>query len=309
MATRARATGEDVLSTAARQNSKGKLDLRDNVGVCQDAGGPHKPNGAFPNILTPAPGTIQTNLFELTLPVIHAIEAATPDAATDTLNALASMDLLHLPYNQVAIRFPVLIENEIAMVTCTVAEPLELGRFQVLTRTGVLRSHNDFPLPTFINPIVIERPREPVLIANFDDYAEEMRMRMLEPCVLAAGYLVLSLATKNVVKRDRLENAQKKSLRGLTAGPGRTTYVSRTVLELPAVLPSEGGTHASPRPHMRRGHIHTVRFGRGRSESRKQWFPPVFVNADPTFKPSPHKSVITEGMKSTSAKQHEEVAS
>jgi hypothetical protein len=284
---------------------------RDTAGFCDYSRGAHKPDVSFPKILTPAPGTVQTHLFELTLPVIDAIEAAPPNAVRDTLNALASMGLLHLPYNQVTIRFPMLIENKIAMVTCTVGEPLELGRFQILTYTGVLRSYNDFPLPTFINPLVIERLREPVLTTNFDHYTEEMRIRMLEPCAVAATYLILSLATKNVVKRDRLKNAQKKSLRGLTAGPGRTTYVSRTVLELPAVLPGEGGTHASPQPHMRRGHIHTVRFGKDRSESRKQWFPPIFVNADPTFKPGPHKSVITEGMKSTSrlAKHDEEVES
>jgi hypothetical protein len=284
---------------------------RDTAGFCDYSRGVHKPDGWFPKILTPAPGSVQTHLFELTMPVIDAIEAAPPNAVRDTLNALVSMGLLHLPYNQVTIRFPIPIENKIAMVTCTVGEPLELKSFQILTFTGVLRSYNDLPLPTFINPLVIERPRKPVLTANFDDYAEEMRIRMLEPCVVAATYLVLSLATKNVVKRDRLKDAKKKSLRGLTAGPGRTTYVSRTVLELPAVLPSEGGTHASPQPHMRRGHIHTVRFGKERSESRKQWFPPIFVNADPTFKPGPHKSVITERMKSTSklAKHDKEVGS
>lgn len=41
---------------------------------------------------------------------------------------------------------------------------------------------------------------------------------------------------------------------------------------------TKGGTHASPLAHWRRGHWHTVRFGKGRQERRVDWFQPVFVN-------------------------------
>lgn len=38
-----------------------------------------------------------------------------------------------------------------------------------------------------------------------------------------------------------------------------------------------GRTHASPRPHIRRGHWHTYKVGPGRTEKRLKWLPPVMV--------------------------------
>lgn len=38
------------------------------------------------------------------------------------------------------------------------------------------------------------------------------------------------------------------------------------------------GTHASPRPHIRRAHWHTYLVGTGRSEKRVKWLPPIPVN-------------------------------
>lgn len=39
-----------------------------------------------------------------------------------------------------------------------------------------------------------------------------------------------------------------------------------------------GGSHASPRPHIRRAHWHTFRHGPGRRESALKWLPPIPVN-------------------------------
>jgi len=33
------------------------------------------------------------------------------------------------------------------------------------------------------------------------------------------------------------------------------------------------------RMHWRRGHLHTVKFGKGRESSRLDWFEPILVNA------------------------------
>ena len=98
----------------------------------------------------------------------------------------------------------------------------------------------------------------------------------------AMTILLLAINDKNIVKRDRLRDAKRKSLRGLTAGPQGMVFVSRTVLEVPEDLPLEPGTHASPRCHRRRGHKRRVAFGVGSpSERRWQWFPAVWVNGDP----------------------------
>ena len=41
---------------------------------------------------------------------------------------------------------------------------------------------------------------------------------------------------------------------------------------------SKGGAHASPRPHIRRGHFRSSRIGPGRLGRRSVWIPPVRVN-------------------------------
>ena len=42
----------------------------------------------------------------------------------------------------------------------------------------------------------------------------------------------------------------------------------------------QGGTHASPRAHLRRAHWHTVLSGTGRLQRELRWFPPIAVNVD-----------------------------
>ena len=42
------------------------------------------------------------------------------------------------------------------------------------------------------------------------------------------------------------------------------------------------GTHASPRPHVRRAHWHTYRIGAGRTERQLKWLPPIPVNVADT---------------------------
>lgn len=41
------------------------------------------------------------------------------------------------------------------------------------------------------------------------------------------------------------------------------------------------GSHASPQAHWRRGHWHTVRYGKGKEQRRVDWFQPVYVNPAP----------------------------
>ena len=41
-----------------------------------------------------------------------------------------------------------------------------------------------------------------------------------------------------------------------------------------------GGTHASPRPHMRRAHWHLYWTGTGRAVPRVKWIAPVFVRGE-----------------------------
>jgi hypothetical protein len=98
--------------------------------------------------------------------------------------------------------------------------------------------------------------------------------------------LILSLATRNVVKRTSMNRraGTDKRPKSQFRGPPGVVYLSRTVIETPPACEMENDADHPPgaakRPHMRRGHLHTVAFGVGRAERRKQWFPSVFVNAD-----------------------------
>ena len=119
-------------------------------------------------------------------------------------------------------------------------------------------------------------------------------------CLDALTTLVLALATRNVVKRtatnNRVGTGQRTKAR--FQGPQGAIYLSSTMVEAPEVAdmdddpdhPAQEGT--TKRPHMRRGHLHTVLHGVARRERRVQWFPAVFVNADPTFVADARKYVV-----------------
>ena len=112
---------------------------------------------------------------------------------------------------------------------------------------------------------------------------------------------MLALATRNVVKRTientRINNKHKQP-KPQFRGPQGAIYLSSTVVEAPDAAdmdddpdhPAQEGT--AKRPHMRRGHLHTVLHGVGRRERRVKWFPAVFVNADPTFVADARKYVV-----------------
>jgi hypothetical protein len=116
-------------------------------------------------------------------------------------------------------------------------------------------------------------------------------------CLDALTTLLISLATRNEVKttehNTRIKNKHKQS-KPQFIGPLGAIYISTTRVEAPAIedmeQEREPGSHASPRPHRRRGHKHTVRYGVGRRESRVQWFPAVWVNGDPDY--TPRKYVV-----------------
>ena len=112
---------------------------------------------------------------------------------------------------------------------------------------------------------------------------------------------MLALATRNVVKRTientRINNKHKQP-KPQFRGPQGAIYLSSTVVEAPDAAdmdddpdhPAQEGT--AKRPHMRRGHLHTVLHGVGRRERRVKWFPAVFVNADPAFVADARKYVV-----------------
>ena len=208
------------------------------------------------------------------------------------LEGLREFDLLHLPFGgkePIAVRFN-LGALYAAWPNCP-AEKLEAARKQTITAvvSGPVEIADNrakagngtvMALPTYIEPeLFVEHPGG-VDVADLDEQPDGGASAG-GAALMAMTILLLAMNDKNIIKRDRLRDAKRKSLRGLTAGPQGMIYLSRTVLEVPEDLPLEPGTHASPRAHRRRGHKRRVAYGVGRIERRWQWFPAVWVNGDP----------------------------
>ena len=161
---------------------------------------------------------------------------------------------------------------------------------------------------TFLDgrPPIIQSVTELTGMGGKDGTTElwQVQGELVTTCLEALTTLVLSLATRNVLKRTvkntRVNRANKKikttRSQGLHFG---AIYLSSTVIEAPDAEDMEADPDhparegVSPRPHMRRGHQHTVVHGVGRRERRVQWFPSVFVNADPAFVAAARKYVVT----------------
>lgn len=84
--------------------------------------------------------------------------------------------------------------------------------------------------------------------------------------------LIVMLATKGI-KRER--HSPPKAMRGgETLKTSKRGYIGYTVIRPPSAqelgYQSSAGTHVSPRPHLRRGHIRHLK-------DRETWIPPCFV--------------------------------
>jgi len=99
-------------------------------------------------------------------------------------------------------------------------------------------------------------------------------------CAQMGMLLISSLSAANVVQHTSVNN---RVSRGIGNGKFRgalpdTIYISTTSLHPPSLSTGMG---VSPRPHIRRGHIHTFLTGIGRSERVKKFVQPMFVNGVP----------------------------
>lgn len=71
-----------------------------------------------------------------------------------------------------------------------------------------------------------------------------------------------------------------------SAGPGANNdieVITRISLAPSASGPGLGGSHASPRMHMRRGHEHTFRCGPGKTQTVTKFIDAIWVNEDAEF--------------------------
>lgn len=110
----------------------------------------------------------------------------------------------------------------------------------------------------------------------------------------AVRTLIVSLATRNTLKRTtenkRAERGHGKAIFRRPGGDVDTVYISRTVLEPPAITAEhQGGTKI---PHLRRGHQHTFLIGAGRTGRLVKWVSPMFVAADRAHLPPKPRTYV-----------------
>jgi hypothetical protein len=285
----------------------------------------HRPGGPPPYASPDVP------LFELTP---ELIDAASIEERDHIVRDLEKQDMLRLPFDEIAIRFPyekiadvlgvlplpddvpdaktvltMFVEGALSVKPCY-ATSKEFSNDEY--KRGVTQEEMEAQVAkgeAEIIHVVNPRMMSPTIYSTTRSGTKEFDLNELDKddagtshdfhaiACEALTILLASLAARNVVKDVRYNGRVSK---GANSKPvyedNGVTYISRTVVRPPPASEMENDPDHPPRghsvPHLRRGHQHTVVYGKGRVGRRLQWFDPTYVNYDPAFMPKPHKYVV-----------------
>lgn len=109
---------------------------------------------------------------------------------------------------------------------------------------------------------------------------EQLRKDLIMMSICVRLFLAVVLATKNVEKKAVVNTKSSISPQRRKDSLNYSSTITLKIGKITETYISEGGTGRNVRPHLRRGHIRTQRFGAGLTESKKIFIQPVFVNAD-----------------------------
>jgi hypothetical protein len=154
---------------------------------------------------------------------------------------------------------------------------------------GTWKANDRFygPLPVWFNTTT----KEVILPYHLQTTEHEQDWEHRAPSLAAAmGSCIAFLNTKGT-KLERV--APTDGVNAKRERQGKRPIPEYTVVKIdPEIIKTymaQGGTHASPRPHLRRGHLATIY--RGTDNERKIVKPPCFVNATDNLPPPPQYKV------------------
>lgn len=222
-------------------------------------------------------------LFELSPSIIQQVVAMKPEDRAKMLADMQEAGVLRLPYDRIAVRFWWPDIQKVAPAIFVTFFPE--GEVKIL----------DKPIS---DTVITKRKELLIFLETTKKYRDKFEENAVAFCGIVLTVLVISLATRNTVKNTerntRIHNKHKQSKEQFR-GPNGAIYISHTRIEAPRVedmvQEHDGGTK---RPHLRRGHAHTVTFGIRHREREVRWFPAIFVNGDPNHSPPAPRYVVQE---------------
>lgn len=110
--------------------------------------------------------------------------------------------------------------------------------------------------------------------------SQDARHDYMVVCWHIRAFLMVLLATKNVEKKTTINSPRSVSPRQKKDAQRYSSTVTIKIGQITETYRNNEDNTRNVRPHLRRGHIRTQRFGTGRTESKKIFIQPVFVNAD-----------------------------
>jgi hypothetical protein len=252
---------KDIITEGILDRNRTANDLMEAIKVNKQ---PAPPSAQFPSGLP---------LFELAPSVLHEVFAMPGEDVAKMLDDMQTAGVLRLPYDQIAVRF--------WLPDLKMDAPQTFVTFATKCDVSLLSAKDGD------NKLAVVRQK--LLIAI--DPGTQVDVVVHGYCWIVLTALLIALATRNVVKttehNTRIHNKHKKSKEQFRDAHNGTVFISCTKIEPPpAEAMVQEGTGTKRRPHLRRGHVHTVCYGIGRLERRVKWFPAVFVNGDPKHTPA-----------------------
>ena len=201
--------------------------------------------------------------FVLDLRNITSDDAFELDKTYDDLEA---MGLAKLPYDKVVVHTLSKTENK--------KDPKLEGNYSEAILSWFLYPDPDDENKARSNCLFSSKEQLINTLKEFND-DESFRTNTRNYLRTVKRSLITMLATKNAIKE---RHDAKQSQQAVDGKPHKKGSGGYTIIRPPESHEVEGGTHGSPRPHLRRGHIRKLH---PEDKTRWVWVSPCFVNGEP----------------------------